>query len=226
MSRNLSLLPGTSLANPSASRGSGIPSPVVRPVTQSGRPVTGFARAGSARGASSAGRSELATAMGANRPGSSARPLTSLGRLVRLGTTSLAAGDSAGDQFIVPDQLNMARFAQKPVLAKALCDFLLYVARYPKKAIELCAEATQVSAFKDWWWKARLGKCYFQLNLLEDAKKQFSSALRDQDIVEVHLELAKVGREDSVIGVRSVIGVVVSSVGSVICAHQSRINRL
>lgn len=30
---------------------------------------------------------------------------------------------------------------------------------------------------QDWWWKARLGKCYYQLGLLRDAERQFKSAL-------------------------------------------------
>eukprot|EP00392_Amoebophrya_sp_AT5.2_P003556 g3561.t1 len=182
--------PGTSLRNVGTSVGGSGPSPVIRPVSQSGRPLTGFARAGTSRATSSSGRNELATAMGATRPGSSARPLTSLGRLVRLGTASLSQANTK--EFIIPEQLNLQRFAKKPALAKVLCEWLLYVARNPKRALELCAEATQAAEFKDWWWKARLGKCYFQLGLLEDAKRQFYSALRDQEFAETHLELAKV----------------------------------
>lgn len=30
---------------------------------------------------------------------------------------------------------------------------------------------------QDWWWKARLGKCYYQLGLLRDAERQFKSSL-------------------------------------------------
>ena len=111
--------------------------------------------------------------------------------MVRLGTASLQAQQAKGDgEFIIPEQLNLQRYAKKPALAKVLCDWLLYVARNPKIALELCAEGTQQSNFQDWWWKARLGKCYFQLGLLDDAKKQFKSALREQDIIETHLELA------------------------------------
>ena len=43
-------------------------------------------------------------------------------------------------------------------MAKALCDYIFHVEHNPKKAVELCAAATQVSKFKDWCWKARLGK--------------------------------------------------------------------
>ena len=31
------------------------------------------------------------------------------------------------------------------------------------QALDLAAEATAVKEFKDWWWKARLGKCYYKL---------------------------------------------------------------
>ncbi len=47
-------------------------------------------------------------------------------------------------------------------------------------------------SFKDWWWKARLGKCYYQLGLYRDAEKQFKSSLTMSDMVATYLELAKV----------------------------------
>lgn len=34
--------------------------------------------------------------------------------------------------------------------------------------------------FSDWWWKARLGKAYYQLGLLRDAEKQLKSSLKNQ----------------------------------------------
>ena len=46
--------------------------------------------------------------------------------------------------------------------------------------------------YKDWWWKSRLGKCYYQLGLFRDAEKQFESSLRNQDMVITYLELCKV----------------------------------
>jgi hypothetical protein len=55
---------------------------------------------------------------------------------------------------------------------QALCDYLLYVEHNPRKALELAAEATKVADFKDWWWKSRLGKCYYQLGMYRDAEKQ------------------------------------------------------
>jgi tetratricopeptide repeat protein 8 len=50
-------------------------------------------------------------------------------------------------------------------MVQALEDYLLYVERNPRKALELAAEATVVSDYKDWWWKARLGKCYHKLGI-------------------------------------------------------------
>ncbi len=41
------------------------------------------------------------------------------------------------------------------------------------------AGTTNVRA-QDWWWKARLAKCYYRLGLLRDAEKQFISALKNQ----------------------------------------------
>jgi len=57
----------------------------------------------------------------------------------------------------------------------------------PKKAVELCAAATQKANFKDWWWKARLGKAYYQLGLYREAERQFTSSLRDQVIAKPSL---------------------------------------
>lgn len=47
-------------------------------------------------------------------------------------------------------------------------------------------------SYKDWWWKARLGKCYYQLGLLRDSEKQFKSAIKTQDMVICYMELCKV----------------------------------
>merc|ERR1719503_33182 len=80
--------PGTSLSRPLTNAdNAGTPSQVVRPVSASGRPLTGFARPGTNRPSSSASGRDISTAMQGNRPGTS-RPLTSMGRLVRLGTAS------------------------------------------------------------------------------------------------------------------------------------------
>mgnify|MGYP001048108895 CR=1 FL=1 len=174
--------PGTSLQRPTTSG----PSAAIRPVTRGGRPITGFARPGSARPTSGSIEATIRTQTG--KPGTS-RPVTSAGRFLRLGTASMLG---QGDQFIVADKLDMKRMAQKPAIAKALCDYLIYCDNNPKKALELCSEGTVQSNYQDWWWKARLGKCYFQLGLFRDAQKQFESSIKMQDMVPTHLELGKV----------------------------------
>ncbi len=68
---------------------------------------------------------------------------------------------------------------------------MLYVDHNPRKALELASRATLVADYADWWWKARLGKCYYQLGLLRDAERQFKSALRDADMIVTSLEHAK-----------------------------------
>lgn len=63
--------------------------------------------------------------------------------------------------------------------------------------IVLFCNINVISAFvgcpQDWWWKSRLGKCYYQLGMLRDAEKQFLSALKTSDMVTTVLELSKVG---------------------------------
>jgi tetratricopeptide repeat protein 8 len=173
--------PGTSLAKP---QGTG----VQRPMSTSGRPTSGYARPGSSsqRGASAAG---VEAAFQGSRPGTS-RPVSSSGRFVRLGTASMKS--EPGGPFINVERLDMKRYAQRPAIAKALCEYILYVDHNPRRALELCSEATTAREFQDWYWKARLGKCYYQLGLYRDAERQFKSALKHAEIVGVLLELGKV----------------------------------
>ena len=60
---------------------------------------------------------------------------------------------------------------------QVLCDYLLYHDHNPRLALELCAKATLIADYQDWWWKARLGKCYYQLGLYRDAEKQYLDEL-------------------------------------------------
>eukprot|EP00455_Lapot_gusevi_P018693 TRINITY_DN20242_c0_g1_i10.p1 TRINITY_DN20242_c0_g1~~TRINITY_DN20242_c0_g1_i10.p1 ORF type:complete len:501 (+),score=88.98 TRINITY_DN20242_c0_g1_i10:70-1572(+) len=178
--------PGTSLNRPLTGSRTGGPNQGIRPMTNSGRPLSGFARPGTqSRGSSR----DVNSAFQGNRPGTS-RPVSVAGRFVRLGTASLLSGNNG--QFIVAEQLDLKKYVKRPALAKALCDYLLYVEHNPKKALELCAEATIYAEFKDWFWKARLGKCYYQLGMYRDAEKQFKSALKQQDMLLTYLELSKV----------------------------------
>ena len=177
--------PGTSLRTGTGSRAG---SQAGRPMSGAGRPMSsGFARPGSSSRQSRGGSVE--SAFQGNRPGTS-RPVTSSGRFVRLGTASMRS--EPGGPFIDTERLDMKRYAERQPMAKVLCDYLIYHDHNPKKALELCAEATKVSRFQDWWWKARLGKCYYQLGLLRDAEKQFQSALKQQEMIVTYLELSKV----------------------------------
>uniref|UniRef100_A0A8C6YXY9 Tetratricopeptide repeat domain 8 n=1 Tax=Nothoprocta perdicaria TaxID=30464 RepID=A0A8C6YXY9_NOTPE len=59
-------------------------------------------------------------------------------------------------------------------------------------ALDLAALATEHAQFKDWWWKVQIGKCYYRLGLYREAEKQFKSALKQQDMIDTILYLAKV----------------------------------
>ncbi|GMH44731.1 hypothetical protein BSKO_12683 [Bryopsis sp. KO-2023] len=189
--------PGTSLARPlTSANGSGAPSQAVRPMTNSGRPLTGFVRPGtgnrpgtSNRPGSRTGTASVEAVLKGGRPGTT-RPVTSSGRFVRLGTASLLS--QPGGPFINVDRLDLRKYSARPNLARVLCDYILYHDHNPKKALELCALATKSTEFGDWWWKSRLGKCYYQLGLFRDAEKQFQSSLNNQEMVVALLELCKV----------------------------------
>jgi len=181
--------PGTSLTRPmTQSNAPGQPGLGMRPVSASGRPLSGFARpgTGSARPDSRVG---LSGAPAGIRPGTS-RPLTALGRLVRLGTASLVA--AAGGPFINVDRLDLRKYAQRPALSRALFEYLLYFEHSPKKALELAAHCTAAAGYEDWWWKERLGKCYYQLGLYREAERQYAASVKTQPMVASYLQLANV----------------------------------
>ena len=157
-------------------------------MSSSGRPVTGFARPGTSSRPTT-GSTSAESAFQGDRPGTS-RPVTALGRRVRLGTASMLS--EAGGPFINVEKLDLTKYAKRQDLAKLLCDYLLYHDHNPQKALELASKATVEAEFKDWWWKSRLGKCYYQLGLLRDAEKQFLSANKDTSMIVTTLELAKV----------------------------------
>jgi tetratricopeptide repeat protein 8 len=60
------------------------------------------------------------------------------------------------------------------------------------QALDLAALATEASAFKDWWWKYQLGKCYYRLGLFRDAEKQFRSSIKQQPMIVTFLHLGLV----------------------------------
>lgn len=123
------------------------------------------------------------------RPGT-ARPITSLGREIRLGTASMASSNGV---FIDVDRINTKKYArERPALAMALTDYLLLVDVNPRKALDIAAESTVVAQYSDWWWKAKLGRCYFKLGMLREAEKQYKSSLKDQPMVSTYLELSNV----------------------------------
>ena len=60
----------------------------------------------------------------------------------------------AGGPFINVERLDLRKYASRPALARALCDYIIYNDHNMKKALELCALATQVGA---WGWLQCLG---------------------------------------------------------------------
>jgi tetratricopeptide repeat protein 8 len=179
---------GTSLSRPHTGMNTSTASQGIRPVSASGRPITGFARPGTGGQRPGSGVT-VESAFQGNRPGT-ARPVTSSGRYVRLGTASMLT--QPGGPFINLDKLDFRKYAARPALAKVLCDYIFYYEHNPRKALELAALATIQADYKDWFWKARLGKAYYQLGLYRDAEKQFKSSLKDQEMVSTYLELTKV----------------------------------
>lgn len=174
--------PGTSLNAPSTSSGramSGL-SQGMRPMSGLNRPITGFTRPST---------QSLQSSNGNN----GARPLTMNGRLLRLGTQSMLC-DS--DKFINVDTLKLSKFHRDGIFSKLLINFLFYSEKNIRKCLELCSMATAHCKFKDYFYKMRLGQCYYALGMYRDAEKQLKSCLnshgRNISRIPIHLYLAKI----------------------------------
>jgi len=181
--------PGTSLNNSRA----GSFEINMRPVSTSGRPMTGFIRPGSSRplniGGSSGGSSHGSNVEKALRPGSS-RPSTTLGREIRMTTASIELNSNGNS--INTTRLNMQTISKKPALSLAIVEHLLYCETDPKRTLELSTECTKIASYNDWWWKLMIGKSFYKLGLYREAEKQLKSSLNNQSMVITHLELMKV----------------------------------
>eukprot|EP00796_Vickermania_ingenoplastis_P000616 gene617-339_t len=92
-------------------------------------------------GGTAGGRASRAGAAvpGSRRAGGTAfRPIT--GRVMRLGTASLQS--VPGGPHIHLERLALEKYArERPMIAKLLCDYLLYVEHRPRLAVELCLHA-------------------------------------------------------------------------------------
>ncbi|XP_036706903.1 tetratricopeptide repeat protein 8-like isoform X1 [Balaenoptera musculus] len=178
--------PGTSLKLPGSNQTGG-PSPAVRPITQAGIPITGFLRPSVQSGRPSTMEQAIRTP----RIAYTAYPIaSSSGRFFRLVMASMLT--SPDGPFINLSRLNLRKYAQKPKLAKALFEYIFHHENDVKTAVDLAALSTEHSQYKDWWWKVQIGECYYRLGMYLEAEKQFKSALKQQEMVDTFLYLAKV----------------------------------
>ncbi|RWS06118.1 Tetratricopeptide repeat protein 8-like protein [Dinothrombium tinctorium] len=159
----------------------------IRPVMQTGRPITGMLRPGTH------GRpGTMEHALKTPRTAKTARPMTSSsGRFVRLGTASMLS--QRDGPFINVARLNIRKYATICGVSKPLFEYILFVENDVRHALDLAAESTQFHQFKDWWWKLSLGKCYYKIGMLRDAENQIRSALKHNECtVDAFLWLGKV----------------------------------
>ncbi len=162
--------PGTSLRATSSNKG---PNPMVRPITSSGRPLSGVVRPGTVQRQGTTSGNIIRTQTG--RAGTS-RATTSGGRYLRIATASL---QSLNSNFSLDSKdINPKTIVLKKSLAKAVADYLFYVEKNFKLLLEISSEATVANNYQDWWWKYNLGKVYYKLGLLSDSEKQLQSAIK------------------------------------------------
>ncbi|ODN06000.1 Tetratricopeptide repeat protein 8 [Orchesella cincta] len=181
--------PGTSLRTGTARRTASRdgPSPAIRPVTQSGRPLSGVMRPGSS--ASARPGTSLDQALRARA--TTARPISaSAGRHVRLGTASMVTGGEG--PFINVSRLNMQKYATHDGLAKPLFEYLFYVENDTKHSLELATLASKNCSPRDWWWQVQLALCWLRLGQPRNAEKHFRMALLIEPMLITYVGLAKV----------------------------------
>lgn len=163
--------PGTSLKTAGMATSS---SQSIRPVTQSGRPITGVIRPGTQSNMDS-----LETALKTARTAKTARPMTSSsGRFVRLGTASMLSSGPGGP-FINLARLNLSNYATNVTLSKPLFEYILMHENDIRTASDLAQQALKHTSNKDWWWKLQLGKCCYKLGLLREAEEHLKSCIGD-----------------------------------------------
>ena len=133
--------PGTSMRAPSATpTGTDRPtSKAFRPTSQSGRPMSGVARPGSVSGRPTT----MSAALSTPRTARTARPVSATsGRFVRLGTASMLSQPDG--PFINLARLNVGKYASKPVIAKALFEYILYHENLVREAMDLASQVRQM----------------------------------------------------------------------------------
>lgn len=63
------------------------------------------------------------------------------------------------------DKLDLRKIAKRKNFARIIFKYLFYVDRNLKRSLELAAYATEISDYKDPWWKLAIGKCYYHMGL-------------------------------------------------------------
>ena len=159
--------PGTSFKNVGNTQGG-----VARPVTSSGRPMTGVVRPGTISRVNPSSGSIVRTGTGMNLT----RAMTSGGRYLRAATASLQSINSS--MTLDTKSINPKKIVMIKSLSKAIVDYLFYVEKNYKLFLEIASEGTKVSNYEDWWWKYNLGKVYYKLGMLEESEKQLLSAMK------------------------------------------------
>ena len=159
--------PGTSFKNVGSTQGA-----AARPVTSTGRPMTGVVRPGTISRIAPSSSNIVRAGTGMNLT----RAMTSGGRYLRAATASLQSINSS--MTLDTKSINPKTIVIKKSLSKAVVDYLFYVEKNYKLFLEIASEGTKASNYEDWWWKYNLGKVYYKLGMLEEAEKQLLSALK------------------------------------------------
>jgi len=141
--------PGTTLRTAATSIARQSTSQAIRPVTQTGRPLSGMLRSGT-----NIQHGSIENALSAPRTGYSARPMTSSSAMyARIGTASLLALQESGGTFLNVERLNVDKYAKMQNISKSLFEYIFHNQGNVRVALNLASKANAEAKQKDWWWK-------------------------------------------------------------------------
>ena len=58
--------------------------------------------------------------------------------------------------------------------------------------MELASEAVKAAKTEDWWWKERLGKCYYQIGMYRDSEKHLITSYQQQPTINSYYLLSQI----------------------------------
>ncbi|ETO31323.1 hypothetical protein RFI_05795 [Reticulomyxa filosa] len=145
-----------------------------RPQTARNRPLTGYVTCQTAR------------------LGTSSTSLAVSNRILK--TSCLTAAKKGAIDNIETNTSIISKKTKDGSISKAFFNYVYYVLKDYKAGLDIASEWTQKEKFEDWFWKMKLGQCYYKMQMYREAEKQLQSVLKHNNnpCMDSYLYLGKV----------------------------------